>query len=80
MRANWSLQAGRSIRQDRRRNAERICRLCRFLDAQGIDVVCAILSLFHESQEWNRKHYSRYFEVYLDVPMDELEHPLDGVQ
>jgi adenylylsulfate kinase len=58
--------------EDRRANAWRICRLCEYLDAQGIDVVCAILSLFHETQAWNREHFSRYFEVYLDVPMEVL--------
>jgi adenylylsulfate kinase len=59
--------------QERRKNADRICRLCRFFDAQGIDVVCAVLSMFQESREWNRQNYSSYFEVYLEVPMKELE-------
>ena len=58
--------------EDRRANAWRICRLCHYLDSQGIDVVCAILSLFHDTQDWNRQNYSQYFEVYVDVPMDEL--------
>ena len=58
--------------EDRRVNAWRICRLCQYLDSQGIDVVCAILSIFHDTQEWNRQNYSRYFEVYIDVPMDVL--------
>ena len=40
---------------DRKTNADRICRLCEFLDAQGIDVVCAILSLFPESRQWCRE-------------------------
>ena len=58
--------------EDRRANAWRVCRLCRYLDAQGIDVVCAILSIFPDTQKWNRENYARYFEVYIDVPMDEL--------
>ena len=59
--------------EDRRTNAWRICRLCHFLDRQGIDVVCAVLSLFEETRDWNRSHYSRYFEVYLEVPLAVLE-------
>ena len=59
--------------EDRRANAGRVCRLCEYLDRQGIDVVCAILSLFPESRLWNREHYSRYFEVFIDVPMAVLE-------
>ncbi len=57
---------------DRRRNAVRISRLCRYLDSQGIDVVCAILSIFHDSQQWNRKHIPQYFEVYIRVPFNIL--------
>ncbi|MFC1902370.1 adenylyl-sulfate kinase [Chloroflexota bacterium] len=54
--------------EDRRTNAGRVCRLCRYLDSQGIDVVCAILSIFSESQRWNRENIPQYFEVYLRVP------------
>lgn len=56
----------------RRRNAERICRLCAFLDAQGIDVVCAILSIFPESRQWCRTHLRQYYEVFVDTPIEVL--------
>ena len=59
--------------EDRRTNAWRICHLCQYLDQQGIDVVCAILSLFHETQEWNRRYFSQYFEVYIEVSMKVLQ-------
>jgi adenylylsulfate kinase-like enzyme len=59
--------------KDRLRNAQRIQELCRFLDAQGIHVVCAILSLFPESRRWNREHIKNYFEVYIDAPVDHLK-------
>lgn len=58
--------------EDRRANGWRVCRLCQYLDKQGLDVVCAILSLFQEHQDWNRVHYSRYFEVYVQVSMEVL--------
>ncbi|WP_076590896.1 adenylyl-sulfate kinase [Herminiimonas arsenitoxidans] len=58
---------------DRLRNAERICQLCKFLESQNINVVCAILSLFPESRAWNRMHLKSYFEVFIDVPLQELE-------
>ena len=58
--------------EERRKNAERICRLCAWLDSQSINVVCSILSLFKESRDWNRKNYSKYFEVYIDAPMEVL--------
>jgi adenylylsulfate kinase len=58
--------------EDRRKNADRICRLCRMLDRQNINVVCAILSLFHESHEWNRRKYSSYFEIFIKVSQDIL--------
>lgn len=58
---------------DRERNGWRVCRLGRELERQGIDVVCAILSLFPEQRAWNRQSLQGYREVYLDVPMSVLE-------
>ncbi len=57
---------------DRKKNADRVCQLCKLLDSQGINVVCCILSLFHESQRWNRENYSGYFEIFIDASQDEL--------
>jgi cytidine diphosphoramidate kinase len=58
--------------EERRRNGWRMARMCAFLDEQNIDVVCCILSLFPDQREWCRRTFNRYFEVYVDVPMDEL--------
>ena len=38
-------ELGHSL-EDRKKNADRICRFCHFLEEQNIDVVCSILSLF----------------------------------
>tara|TARA_B100000315_G_scaffold73585_1_gene67204 strand:+ start:181 stop:699 length:519 start_codon:yes stop_codon:yes gene_type:complete len=62
---------GHSI-EDRKKNADRICRFCKYMDQEGIDVVCSILSIFHESQGWNRKNINYYFEIYLDISLDTL--------
>jgi adenylylsulfate kinase-like enzyme len=58
--------------EDRLKNAERICQLCKFLDDQGINVVCAILSIFPETREWNRENINKYYEVFIDTPMTNL--------
>jgi cytidine diphosphoramidate kinase len=58
--------------EDRRKNGWRICRMCKYLDDQGINVVCATLSQFHEQQAWNREHLSDYYEVFVDVAMEVL--------
>jgi adenylylsulfate kinase-like enzyme len=57
---------------DRRLNAQRICQLGKFLDGQGINVVCAILSIFPETRDWNRQHVKNYFEVFIDTPLNDL--------
>lgn len=65
---------------DRRANAKRICRLCGFLDEQGIDVVCAILSLFPESRAWCRENLSAYYEIFIDAPLEQLmERDVKGI-
>ncbi len=57
---------------DRLQNARRICQLGKLLDDQGINVVCAILSLFPESRSWNRQHLKNYYEVFIDTPIQDL--------
>src|SRR4051812_9173537 len=54
--------------EDRRTIALRNSRLCRLLSNQGIDVVCATISLFRDCQKWRREHIRRYYEIYLRVP------------
>ena len=58
--------------RDRLKNANRICRLCQFLDRQGLDVVCAILSIFPQSREWCKQNLSKFHEVFIDCPINEL--------
>ena len=58
---------------DRRRSAMRNSRLCCLLAEQGIDVVCATISMFHDVQRWNRANIPGYFEIYLRVPMAEIQ-------
>lgn len=43
-------------------------RLAHMLARQGLTVVVATISLFHEIHIWNRKYLPGYVEVFLDVP------------
>lgn len=56
----------------RKKNAERIREICKWLDLQGINVVCCLLSIFEESHVWNRENYEKYFEVYISAPIQVL--------
>lgn len=58
--------------EGRREVAERIASLCAWLDGGDINVVCCTISLFAELHERNRRRFSRYFEVYIDVPREVL--------
>lgn len=58
--------------EDRHKNARRFNGLCKLLDDQGVDVVCAILSLFEDTRQWNRDNLRAYREVFLDVPLNVL--------
>jgi adenylylsulfate kinase-like enzyme len=48
-------------------------RLCRLLSDQGHLVICATISLRHEVHAWNRAHLPRYLEVFLQVPLEEVQ-------
>lgn len=58
--------------EGRRRNAERLSRLSRFLSEQGIHVIAAVLSIFPEWQRWNREHIENYTQVYLRADLARL--------
>ena len=57
----------------RRRNAERLSHLSKFLSDQNIHVIAAVLSIFPEWQAWNRENIINYQEIYIKVPIDVLE-------
>lgn len=56
----------------RRTSAERLHRLCAWLDRQNMDVVCCAISMFPEITELNRQCFSQFYEVFVDVPLDTL--------
>lgn len=47
--------------------------LCRLLASQGVTVVIATISLFKEIHAWNRENIPGYCEVFLKVPIEELQ-------
>ena len=58
--------------EGRRRNAERLSVLSKYLASQDIHVVAAVLSIFPEWRKWNRENILDYSEVYMRVSMDTL--------
>ena len=58
--------------EGRRRNAERLSVLSKFLAGQGIHVVAAILSIFPEWRRWNKENIPDYSEVYIKASMQTL--------
>jgi cytidine diphosphoramidate kinase len=56
----------------RRFVTERYHEICRWLDSQGIDVICCVIGMFPEILERNRTAFSDYFEVFLDAPLELL--------
>jgi adenylylsulfate kinase-like enzyme len=57
---------------DRLRNAYRIARMCKFLTDQEINVVCSTMSLFKEIHQFNEINNTEYFEIFLNVDIEEL--------
>ena len=59
--------------ESRRINAERIAAISAWLDDQNINAVVSILCIFPDILTANRSRYSRYFEVFVDAPLADLE-------
>ena len=64
---------GQNSRRERIKIAFTYSRLCRMISEQNINVVIATIALFKEVHVWNRAHIKNYFEVFLDVPIYELQ-------
>ena len=47
--------------------------LCRMIALQGIDVVISTIVMFDEVRDYNRETIDNYREIYLRVPIEELE-------
>lgn len=67
------LRDSRTDRAGRLQIAEFNARFCRFLCLQGLQVVCATISLFHSVQAWNRIEIPNYVEILLTTPLDVIE-------
>jgi cytidine diphosphoramidate kinase len=56
----------------RRRRAWRLAQMANTAAGLTTPVIVATISLFHDVQQWNRRHNPRYAELLLEVPWDEL--------
>jgi len=61
------------VRDRRLSLAKQYAHLCQVVASQGLTVVIATISLFREIHDWNRVNLPGYYEVYLNVPLDELK-------
>jgi adenylylsulfate kinase len=56
---------------ERRYLAGTYARLCGLLAGQGVDVVCATVSMFAAVRDWNRANLPGYREIYVTAPQDQ---------
>ena len=54
-------------KNDRKKNALFIIKLCEFLEKNNLIVICAIQSIFPELQKKNRKYFKKYLQIYMKV-------------
>lgn len=59
-------------RDSRVRFGFRYSRLSQLISGQGVTTIVSTISLVREIHQWNRVNISRYLEIYLKVPLDEL--------
>lgn len=59
-------------RSDRIKNGWRIVKLCKYLEGQGMTVVCATMSQCHDQQKWARENFNRYFQIYIKADVELL--------
>ena len=70
---NSKAEVGNSYcREERIILSKKYSLLCKNLSSQGFTVIIATVSMYNEIYAWNSENLPNYFEVYLDVPMEEL--------
>ena len=58
---------------DRLKRTYQYSRLCKLITDQHINVVIAVIGLFHEVHVWNKSNIENYVEIFLDTPIEELK-------
>lgn len=53
--------------------AKKRAKLCEILSSQGLIVIASSISMFDENYDFNRKHITKYYEVYVQCNMGELK-------
>jgi cytidine diphosphoramidate kinase len=71
LRSVFGILHGHSV-NDRKKLAQSYSNLCKMLTDQGMDVVCATMSLFREVHEFNRSSIENYYEIFIECEMQEL--------
>jgi len=60
-------------RDNRLQLAMSYSKLCKVLATQGFTLIISTISMFKEIYSWNSENLPNYFQVYLEVPLHELE-------
>lgn len=58
--------------EDRKKVAYRTSKLCEILTSQNMNVICATISLFHEIHDLNKRNIKNYYEIFINVDIEEL--------
>lgn len=58
--------------KDRKNNSKRIQNFCKYMDKNGFNVICSIVSIFPDHQRENRKIFKNYFQIYIKVESSNL--------
>ncbi len=58
--------------EERKRLALSYSKLCKILSDQGVDVICATISLFKEVHRYNKQNLKYYYEIFVECDMPEL--------
>lgn len=72
LRAAFDAETNTFDKKSRLNLALTYARLTRLLAMQGNIVIVSTISMFSEVYEWNRLNQPNFFEIFLDIPFDEL--------
>ena len=59
--------------KSRKKYVFQYAKFCKLISNSGINVIMAVVGLFHEIHKWNRKNFENYYEIYIKSDLKKIK-------
>ena len=59
--------------KSRKKYVFQYAKFCKLISNRGINVILAVVGLFHHIHKWNRKNFENYIEIYIKADINKIK-------